>query len=133
MHDDTDKRVVFRPLIIPYVIATAWIGFGYMLGDPQRTLTPSFDQARQITDISTWGWLFLIGALCLALTMWIPDSLYLRMSLFVGGVIHSWWGFLFFINIFNSHHSSLNAPICYWFLAYSFFIAAALTRRPDMT
>lgn len=127
--DDRSKKFVFRPLILPYLALPLWLGLGYTLGDPARTATPSFEQAKLLTSIEHWGWMFLAGAAVIAATMWMADTLYLRIALFIGAFIYTWWGVLFFIGTLNIPNSSVNAAALYWFIAFAHFVAAGLPQR----
>ena len=118
---------MFRPLLVPFVVLAGWIGLGYVLGDPVRTSTPSFESARELAPIPVWGAMFLIGAATLVVSMFLSDFL-MRCALFVGGVIYSWWAALFAITALQDDKASLNAPAIYAFLAFCHYIAAS----PDL-
>lgn len=130
--DDDNERAKFRPLLLPYVILAWWIGCAYIWGDEQRTLTPSFEEARKLADMGQWGVMFLIGGTLLFVTMWLGDTLYVRAAMFIGGCMYTWWGCLFMMGVAHVPYSSLNGPALYWFIAYSHFVAAALTQRPKL-
>lgn len=115
---------MFRPLLFPYVVLAGWIGFGYLLGDPVRTSTPSFASAKELAPMHVWGLMFLTGAVVLVASMFLNDFL-MRCALFIGGVIYSWWGALFALTAYHDEKASLNAPAIYGFLAFCHFIAAS--------
>lgn len=121
-----DKSVRFRPLILPYIALALWVGLGYNLGDAVRTNTPSFEGAKGITDIQNWGIMFLIGAVVMAVTSMIHETKWMRLSLFIGGVMYVWWGCLFVFTLTHVPNASIVAPGLYAFIAFAHFAAAAL-------
>lgn len=116
---------MFRPLLIPFASLAAWIGFGYVLGHPVRTSTPSFSSARDLAPMPVWGAMFLLGAAVLVLAMCVHDDRLTRSALFVGGVIYLWWGLLFGLTVLRDERASVNAPALYVFIACMHFLAAA--------
>ena len=124
-----DKTTRFRPLVVPYVVLALWIGLAYLLGDELRTATPAFEGAKEITTVSNWGYMFLVGAVVMTVCSLMRDTKWLRTSLFIGGFMYTWWGALFMFSIINVPFANLNAPILYWFVAFSHFAGASLPQR----
>jgi hypothetical protein len=94
-----------------------------------RTATPSFDEARDFISLRVWGLMFLAGATTLTLTMLSGRTAWMRAALYVGGVMYSWWAFLFLLGAIQTPYASVNSPAVYGFIAFTHFAAAALPRR----
>lgn len=124
-----DKTTRFRPLVLPYVILAVWIALSYISGDPMRTNTPAFEGPREIAEVRTWGYMFAIGAMALTVSSVMRDTKWLRAALFIGGFMYLWWGCLFMFSIINVPYANLNAPVLYWFIAFSHFAGASLPQR----
>lgn len=125
--DDFSKR--FRPLAYPYVFLATWLAFGYIFGDSIRTNTPSFGGAKELASIHIWGFMFLAGAVALLVSSFMHNTKWLRLALFLGGVIYMWWGILFAFTVFDVPFASLNAPGLYAFISFAHFAAASLPQR----
>lgn len=121
-----------RAQLIPFPLLALVIGLAYVLGDPRRTATPSFNTARELahslgatTDgIQLFGVFFLMGAVVMATTLITDSPRVMATALTIGGFMYVWWGALFAISAIVETRASLTGWAIYAFVAYGHFINA---------
>jgi hypothetical protein len=99
-----------RFLLAPFPALAVWIGLAYLLGDPQRTESPSFAAAKLLAPMHVWGVLFLFGGVVLTLAMLVDDKRLLSWALFAGGFIFTWWAVMFGYAAATDPRASLTGP-----------------------
>lgn len=121
-----------RLLMVPSIALAGWIGSSYVLGDPERTATPSFTTAQFLAPMWAWGVLFLTGAVTLSFTAILGEPRLIGAALFIGGIIYTWWGSLFAITTLVDSRASLTGPAIYYFIGLVHFTGAwrMYTRQP---
>lgn len=106
---------------IPFVALALWIGLAYRYGSPVRTATESFDTARDIAQVSTWGLAFLVGGVVMAAGLF-----HQRLQVFafmIGGGVYILWG-LFFAEAASAPTASLTGWALYAFIGFTHYLAA---------
>src|SRR5689334_4135918 len=86
-----NRRRIPRLHFLPVAILAAVMGLAYLLGDPQRTASPSFAYAKSIAPMHVWGVVFLVGAVAVGSAAFLRDGAALALALFVGGSMFAWW------------------------------------------
>lgn len=85
--------VASRIMLPWYVVANAWLGLAYLLGDPQRTDRPGFDLARDTPGgIRTWGGVFLVVAAVICYGLLTGSRTLVGATLIYAAVWHFVWG-----------------------------------------
>jgi hypothetical protein len=82
-----------RPLLLPYPALALVMGLAYLLGDPERTNTPSFAPAKAVAPMHVWGLLFLAGFVVLMIGL--TNARLMAIALWIGGTMYVWWGACF--------------------------------------
>lgn len=113
-----------RVAALPTVVLAGWIGTAYLVGDPERTATPSFRAAQTLAPMQWWGLIFLAGAAAMTVTALTRLERALAVAFFIGGAIYSWWGSLFAVSIASDPRASLVAPVLYLFIGFVHFAGA---------
>lgn len=117
-------RHTSRSVLIAGPCLAGIIGLAYTLGDASRTAAPSFDAAKSVASMHTWGWVFLAGAVVMGAALLTRNQKVLSVSLFIGGTLYSWWGACFAIQALTDDQSSLVAWALYAVVAMIHFIIA---------
>lgn len=102
-----------RMMLWVYPLVTLLYGFIYSFQSPDRMMSGSFEQAKAIASMRTWGLIFLtVAALKIACILvggqrWHHhrDDAYIFMMC-LGGALYSTWGFLFLISAADSPTAS---------------------------
>lgn len=110
-------------MLIAYPVFFVLVAAGYILGDPARTSSPSFDYVRGIQPIHVWGFLFLAVGL-LEVLAWIRRSRQSMLFALCGGfAVSLMWTLGFALSLLSWHHGpvltpdvSLNAPSLWGFV-----------------
>jgi hypothetical protein len=75
-----------------------------------------------------WGVVFLAGAVAVGLALASRSSRLLAASLYVGGVIFTWWACCFAVAAFQDPLASLTGWAVHGFIAATMFLAALEAR-----
>ncbi|MDN4173909.1 hypothetical protein QWY28_13190 [Nocardioides sp. SOB77] len=113
-----------RPLLSLCPGLASVMGLAYLTGDPARTASQSFAAARQVAPMTTWGLLFLTGALVLAAALLAGHRHALAWALFIGGGIYSWWAICFAASALHDPTASATAWAIHGFISASHYLAA---------
>lgn len=113
-----------RLLLIPYPVLAAVTGLAYMFGARARTPSHSFDVARSIAPLQTWGLLFAAGAVVLSVALIVDNRRLTANALFIGGAIYTWWASLFAIATVTEPTASLVGWAVWGFVAFAHYVAA---------
>jgi len=129
---------------VPIIILLTVQGLSYLLSDEdKRFSSTSFTAAKHIAPMTTWGIMFLIGAITITIATLKDDQRLLAAALFIGGAVYTWWALLFAVSIFlEPETASLVGPANSLFIAFTLFmgcwrirvrLAAAEARRANQT
>jgi hypothetical protein len=84
-----------RLMLVVYPVFSLAVGLSYILGDPHRTASPSFDAVRDVMPMQSWGWVF-VGLTALKALAWVSGRRRLMiLALCVGLGISAGWAFGF--------------------------------------
>lgn len=99
-------------------------GLAYTLGDPRRTASPSFDAAKALFPMQTWGVIFLVGAAFCTIALAARSAKLMAISLWGGGAMYLWWAANFAVAALASPEASLVAWAPYTMVAIFHYIVA---------
>lgn len=110
-------------------------GLSYLLGDPERTASPSFEMAKSLMSMHAWGWVFLAGLAAEMVAVVTASNVLVAATFWVGGLIYLWWSVCFGIQAMQSPLSSLTAwapylvvTIFHWRMAYGLWMRRSRAR-----
>lgn len=112
-------------MMIPMIGLALFLGTVYILSGEERFATPSFTAQREIASLRVWGFMFLLGAAVMVISMVTRDLKAMQIALFTGGVIYLWWGFLFLASVYQDQYANPNGFALYAFISFFHFIGAA--------
>jgi hypothetical protein len=113
-----------RSILIAAPCLAGTIGLSYIFGSPIRTISPSFNAAKDLAPMHAWGVLFLAGAIFTIVSLLTKNAYALAAAFFVGGVIYVWWGSCFGLQGLTDARASLVAWALYAWIALNHFIVA---------
>lgn len=105
-----------RTMVPVYPLLALGVALAYIFGDPSRTSTPSFDVARDVMTIKSFGFIFLFVAVLEIAGMVLKTELFYVVGLAIGlGVCFGWAG-LFIGSIIFTDSASLVSPMLWGFV-----------------
>jgi len=128
-----NRRRIPRLHFLPVAILAAVMGLAYLLGDPQRTSSPSFAYAKSVAPMHVWGVVFLVGAVAVGSAALLRDGTALAFALFVGGCIFAWWASCFLVSALSDPAASLTGWAIHGFIAFTLYRAALEVRLRGIT
>lgn len=123
LHRHPENRI--RPMMLPFIVLSSYIGVMYVFGDEKRFSAPSFHTQLSIAPIEFWGAMFLAGGGVMVASMLARSTKFMQASLYAGGVIYTWWGLLFLISAVQDPMANPNGFALYMFAALFHFLGAA--------
>lgn len=117
-----------RVLYAPFVLLAFVMSMAYLFGDADRTATKSFHAAQSVAPMRVWGIVFLLGAFAITLAILWGSFHVISVTLFVGGMVYSWWAILFLVSAFNDPKASLTGWAIHGFISCMYYFAAWKTR-----
>jgi hypothetical protein len=111
-----------RPLLLPYPALALVMGLAYLLGDPERTATPSFAPAKAVAPMHVWGVLFLTGFVVLMIGL--TNARLMAIALWIGGTMYVWWGACFALAALTDPRASATGWAVHGVVAAAHYTAA---------
>lgn len=105
-----------RTMVPAYPLLALGVAMAYIFGDPARTATPSFDVAREVMTIRSFGYIFLFVAALEILGMALKTELFYIVGLAIGLGVSFGWGLFFVGSIIFTDDASLVSPLLWSFV-----------------
>lgn len=129
--------VRFLPPDIMLAFTDVWIGISLMMQSPQRTSSPIYNVVKEIAPMRSWGALFALIGMALALVVESDHRLGYRSQRGIvnaasnlvrigGSGIFGAWSMLFFLSAIISSAATFTSFGIFAFLAYRHAIAPIL-------
>lgn len=104
-------------MLVVYPLFSCYVGGAYVLGDPARTATPSFDAMRREMPLHAWGWFFIALAVLEALAWALGSQRLMIVALCCGFGVSLCWAFGFAWSLAITTNASLTGPVIWCFVA----------------
>jgi len=108
----------------PFIVLAATLGLAYVFGDPSRTAAQSFHAAQSLAPMWAWGTLFFAGAVAILAAVLSNRDKLIAASLFIGGVMYSWWAVLFAVSALTDETASLAGWAVHGFVSATHYVTA---------